>query len=166
MSKIARISLQIMVVTAFSAVLGLIVNDLREEGLSLVMPFPPEYRCPSRMAEGVGTGIKDALQAFGRSDVLFVDARPAEAFQKGHIQGAISIPYSFLEVVPQEAVERIKHHRRIIIYCNSKSGERSKLMAGELSESGLKGVTYLQGGFLDWVKGGGRYSGQAPQTYE
>jgi rhodanese-related sulfurtransferase len=166
MSKIGRISLQILAVTAFSAVLALIVNGLREEGLSLVVPFPPEYRCPSRMAEGVGTGIKDALQSFAKGEILFVDARPREAFEKGHIRGAISVPYSFVEALPQEAVDRIKGHTTVIVYCNSKDAERSRLMAGELSESGVKGVSYLEGGFLEWVKGGGSYSGQAPRAYE
>ena len=166
MNKSGRIILQIAVVTAFSATLALIVNGVREEGLSLVAPFPPEYRCPSRMEEGIGTGTKDALRAFASGEVLFVDARTSEAFEKGHIWGAISAPYSFLEAVPQEAVEQIKHHKKIIVYCNSKGSERSKHMAGELSESGLKGVSYLQGGFLEWVKGGGRYTGQAPHGYE
>jgi rhodanese-related sulfurtransferase len=166
MNKVGRFILQIVVVTTFSAALALIVNGARREGLSLVMPFPPEYRCPSRIVEGVGMGIKDALQAFARGDVLFVDARISEAFEKGHIWGAISVPYSFLEVVPQEAVDQIKRYKKIIVYCNSKGAERSKLMAGELSESGLKGVSYLQGGFLGWVRGGGRYSGQAPHGYE
>jgi rhodanese-related sulfurtransferase len=166
MNKVGRIILQIAAVTTFSAALALTVNGVRREGLPLVMPFPPESLCPSRTAKGVGTGIKEALQAFARGEVLFVDARTSEAFGKGHILGAISVPYSFLEPVPQEAIERIKRHKKVIVYCNSKDAERSKLMAGELSESGVKGASYLEGGFWGWVRGGGRYSGQAPDGYE
>jgi rhodanese-related sulfurtransferase len=166
MNKVVKIILQIAAVTSFSAALALAVNGIRKEGLPLVMPFPPESRCPSRTAEGVGTGVKDALQALAREEVLFVDARTSEAFGKGHIWGAISVPYSFLEPVPQEAIERIKRHKKVIVYGNSRSAERSKLMAGELSESGVKGASYLEGGFWGWVKGGGRYSGKAPAGYE
>lgn len=166
MRALGKIVIQILVVIAFSSALALLVNEVREGGIPLVMPFPPEYRCPEQMAEGGAIPAKDALRHHGREGTAFVDARPTESYEKGHIKGAINLPYSFLEAVPEEALDPLRKEEIIIVYCNSESAERSKLMAGELSEAGLKGVSYLDGGFLGWIAAGGPYTGQKPGGYE
>jgi rhodanese-related sulfurtransferase len=166
MNQAGRIILQIAVVTALSTVLALIVNGIRVERLPLVMPFPPEYQCPSQTIEGPATEVEEALSYYWHEQTLFVDARSRESFEKGHVEGAISLPYSFLDPVPAEAVDRLRKHKTIIVYCNSERAERSRLMAGELSDAGLKGVSYLEGGLLAWVKARGSYTGQKPEDYE
>ena len=166
MKKTGRIIVQIVVVIAFSSALGFLVNGVRKDGLPLVMPFPPEYRCPDQRGEGRAMPVKEALRQQGREGTAVVDARSKESYEKGHIKGAINLPYSFLDAVPEEAIEALKKERVIIVYCNSESPERSKLMAGELSEAGLENVSYLAGGFLGWVKAGGPYTGQRPGGYE
>jgi rhodanese-related sulfurtransferase len=60
----------------------------------------------------------------------------------------------------------LKRFRTVIIYCNTKDSENSSLMAGELSEEGVEGVAYLEGGFLEWVREEGKYTGQRPEHYE
>jgi rhodanese-related sulfurtransferase len=162
-----KIIAQIVVVVAFSTALALLINGVRKEDrLPLVMPFMPDYRCPAQMTEGRTIPVEEALRQYGREGAAFVDARSKESYDKGHIKDAISLPYSFLDAVPQEAVDRLRKDRMIIVYCNSEGVERSKLMAGELSEAGLKEVSYLLGGFLGWVKAGGPYTGQKPEGYE
>jgi rhodanese-related sulfurtransferase len=161
-----KILAQIVAVIGFSTALALLVNGVRKDGLALVMPFPPEYRCPSQMTEGRSMPAKEALRQHGRKEAVFVDARSQESYAKGHIKGAINLAYSFLDAVPREAVDQLRKDRMIIVYCNTESAERSKLMAGELSEEGLKEVSYLGGGFLGWVRAGGPYTGQKPEGYE
>lgn len=109
---------------------------------------------------------KEALEQYGLPGVMFVDARSEEAFDKGHIKGAMNVPYSFLEAVPREAVERLRRYKMVIVYCNTENIERSKLMAGELSEAGLKDTSYLDSGLLGWIKAGGPYTGQKPVGHE
>jgi rhodanese-related sulfurtransferase len=155
MNQAGRIILQIGAVVTFSMILGLMVNGIRLERLPLVMPFPPQYQCPSRIPEGLAIGVGDALTRYKRKQILFVDARSREAFEKGRIEGAINLPYSFLDPVPAEAAARLSKSGNLVVYCNSNHAKRSKLMAGELSDSGLEGVSYLEGGFLEWVKAGG-----------
>lgn len=157
---------QIVVVFVFSAALALLVNGVRKGGIPLVTPFPPEYQCPSRMTEGRSMPVNEALKQHGREGAAFVDARAKASYDTGHIQDAISLPYSFLDPVPPEAVDRLSKYRWIVVYCNSEGEERSRLMAGELSEAGLHEVSYLEGGFLDWIKAGGPYTGQKPPGRE
>jgi rhodanese-related sulfurtransferase len=161
-----KVIAQISVVIGFSAALALLVNGVRKDGLSLVMPFPPEHRCPSRIKEGRAIPANEALRFHGRAEAAFVDARPKESYDRGHVEGAINLPYSFLDEIPRETVARLRKYTTIIVYCNTEDAERSKLMAGELSEAGLKEVSYLEGGFLGWVNAGGPYTGQKIGGYE
>lgn len=102
----------------------------------------------------------------GKRDTIFVDARSEEEFVKGHIEKAVNIPYLFVEPVPGEAIATLRKYERVIVYCNTESAELSRIMAGELSYTGVKGAAYLEGGFLEWVRGGGKYTGQRPDGYE
>jgi rhodanese-related sulfurtransferase len=166
MNSARNLILKIGGVIAFSTILALMVNGIRGEGLPLVMPFTPEYQCPSRMPEGLAIRMEEALGLYGRGQALFVDARSRDSFDKNHITGAVSLPYSFLAPVPADAVAGLKQGRSVIVYCNGKGAERSRLMAGELSDAGLKGVSYLDGGLLGWVKAQGAHTGQKPEDYE
>jgi rhodanese-related sulfurtransferase len=160
-----KISGQALCVIMISTALAFAVNALRPLPLSLVMPFPPEYRCSITPQSGLPMRVELALTMFGRGDVVFVDSRPSQAFQIGHIEKARNIPYSFIDPVGEETVRELKRYKSVIIYCNRKDAQVSMSMAGELSEEGV-GATYLEGGFLEWVKAGGKYTGQKPNQYD
>jgi rhodanese-related sulfurtransferase len=161
-----KISGQALCVIMVSTALAFAVNALRPLPLSLVMPFPPEYRCSTIPHSGLPMRVEPALTMFGRGDVVFVDARPSQAFEKGHIEKARNIPYSFIAPVGKETVRELKRYKSVIIYCNRKDAQVSMSMAGELSEEGVAGATYLEGGFLEWVKEGGKHDGERPIQYD
>jgi len=161
-----KISAQALCVIMVSTALAFAVNALRPLPLSLVMPFPPEYRCSTTPQSGLPMRVELALTMFGRGDVVFVDARPSQAFEKGHIEKARHIPYSFIDPVGEETVRELKRYKSVIIYCNRKDAQVSITMAGELSEEGVAGANYLEGGFLEWVKAGGEYVGERPMQYD
>ena len=94
-----------------------------------------------------------------------MDARKRAAFDAGHIPGAFSIPYSFIEPVPDDAVARLRPYDTVIVYDNTVDSERSRRMAGELTLSGVDGATYLEGGVQAWVAAGGPYEGEPPTGY-
>lgn len=158
--------LQLAGLLAFSTLIAFAVNAVREESLPLVMPFPPEYQCPSRLSQAVGIGVEEALVRYKGEQALFVDARPKASFDKGRVEGALSVPYSLIDPVPADVLASLRKAGDIIVYCNSMQAERSRLMAGEISAAGLKAVSFLEGGFLEWVKAGGPYIGQKPAAYE
>jgi rhodanese-related sulfurtransferase len=161
-----KISSQALCVVMVSTALAFAVNALRPLPLSLVMPFPPEYRCSIMPQSGLPIRIDLALTMFGRGDVVFVDARPSQAFDKGHIEKARNIPYSFIDPVGEETLRELKRYKAVIIYCNRKDAQVSMTMASELSEEGLAGATYLEGGFLGWARAAGKYVGERPEQYD
>lgn len=48
----------------------------------------------------------------GRSDALIIDVREPEAYQKGHILGALNIPYSQLSLC-----KSLPRQKLLIFYC-------------------------------------------------
>ena len=68
--------------------------------------------------------IIDVLGMLGRKDCLFVDLRDEEDYRKGHLKGAVNIPYESL----QEKKEMLYGWRRIYLYCDR--GNASLLAGG------------------------------------
>jgi len=165
MNDLRKIAAQAAALVVFSASVAFVTNAVRDDRLPLVMPFPPSFQCPSSEKPGEPVSVEEALGFFGKPGILFVDARGTDAFQQGHIGGARHIPYSYVEPLSKETLDSLKRYTSIIVYCNREDLEASKLMAGELSQAGIKGVVYLEKGFAGWVKKGGRYTGKAPEGY-
>ena len=166
MQGAVKIVAQMLLVSAGSAVIALAANALRSDGLPLVMPFPPEYKCPSIVKAGQPVEVAKALEVYGRPDIVFVDARNGEKFKSGHIKGAVHIPYSFIEPISEKSLAALRKFSTVIVYCNTIGEERSRMMAGELSSAGVEGVVFLRGGLAGWAKSGGAVAGVAPQRLE
>jgi rhodanese-related sulfurtransferase len=166
MNEVRKIITQAVAVLLFSASVAFVTNAMRDDRLPLVMPFPPTYQCPSSEKPGLPMDLRTALTLYGKAGTVFVDARKSDAFQKGHIEGARHIPYSFVEPLSKQTLDSLRDSKSVVVYCNREDSEASKLLAGELVQAGINGVAYLEKGFAGWVKAGGRYTGRAPEAYD
>ncbi len=79
-------------------------------------------------------------------DVLFLDVREQEAFEAGHIPGAVHIPRGQLELRVNEMLK--DPGQRILVYCEL--GIVSTLAAAMLKEMGFDRVAALDGGIKAW----------------
>ncbi len=65
----------------------------------------------------------------GQRDVLILDARSAEAFRRGHIRGAVNLPFTDFTVGSLARVIGRNRNRPILIYCNNNfSNNRAPVM--------------------------------------
>ena len=78
-------------------------------------------------------------------DVLILDVREQDEFDQGHIPGAILLPYTEIAARAEEMLP--DKNVKILVYC--RSGRRSKIAAGMLSELGYTNVLEF-GGIIDW----------------
>lgn len=81
---------------------------------------------------------------------LYVDVRPPDEWQEGHIPGAMLAPRNNLESRFESLVP--DRSREIVVYCGS--GTRSAFAAKTLAELGYEKVVNLAGGFADWKRNG------------
>lgn len=78
-------------------------------------------------------------------DYVLVDVREKDEYIKGHIEGAILIPYGEIE---KRAEEEIADKEQVIlVYC--RSGRRSAIAAQALADMGYTNVKDF-GGIIDW----------------
>ena len=84
---------------------------------------------------------------------VFVDCRPADQFQSGHISGALSLPSD--RDLPGAALAQLRGAQTIIAYCDARGGcESSQRLAARLRELGLSDVRILKDGLPGWLAAG------------
>ena len=78
-------------------------------------------------------------------DRIILDVRSREAYDQGHIPGAILIPDTEIEAKAADLLP--DKDQLILVYC--RSGRRSKLAAQSLADLGYTNIREF-GGILDW----------------
>lgn len=98
-------------------------------------------------------GIEVELSQVGAwpAPVLWVDARPAEAFNRGHIPGAVSLNEASWEQQLPGLLATWKPGARIVVYCDTQSCDASQSLAQRIDrELHLPGIYVLKGGWGSW----------------
>ncbi len=89
--------------------------------------------------------------------VLWVDARPEEEYEKGHIPGALSLNEDDWNGLLPAVLAAWGPERKIVVYCSRKSCNASHGVAERLrNEAGLKNVYVLPGGWEEWEEDASR----------
>ena len=113
-------------------------------GTMLLWPFI------RRTGGGPWVTTLEATQLMNREDALVIDVRDADAYAKGHILGAKSIP---LAELARRSADLEKHKSKaVIISCQN--GDRSASAAATLRQNGFARVHPLNGGFAAWQQAG------------
>lgn len=162
-SIIAKILVQVMCLTAASFAVALSANAVRPDGIPLVAQVPYDIFAPCRDSEVQVQAICAECVA-GKTDMLYVDARSAEAFATGHVDGAINAPYSVLAGASASDVAAVKSAATqrgvstIVVYgavddleAPGQSIDLGKPLAEQLAEAGLTGARHYEGS-LDELK--------------
>lgn len=88
-------------------------------------------------------------------NVFVVDVRTAVSFVAGHIPGAVSVPLD--EVLGRaDEIITLAGDKVIVTYCSCPSEHTAAEAGLILIARGRKNVRALTGGYVDWVRRGGR----------
>jgi phage shock protein E len=84
-----------------------------------------------------------------KADIMVVDNQPRDAYDMGHIPGAVNFPWTAKIKVPVS----LPRNKPLILYCACGNEEDSTDVADQLmKESGYTNIKVLEGGWLRWVE--------------
>ena len=89
--------------------------------------------------------LDSAKSKFDAKSVLFVDARPAAYFQRGHIPGAVNLPNMLFDFVYMMKLARTDPKKEIIVYGRDISKHHDEETAFALSSPGPREYQYNAG---------------------
>ena len=86
---------------------------------------------------------REAQKLMKFSDYVVIDMRNHGEYDRGHISGAINLPYQFLD----QYIEKLPENRHYILYCSH--GSASMIAGRKMSDAGLD-VLSIGGGILSY----------------
>jgi rhodanese-related sulfurtransferase len=95
--------------------------------------------------------LGEAEELFSEGEALFIDSRPKEAFQAGHIMRAVNIPFE--EYKKEKALDLIflPPEGTVVIYCDGSECKSSVELAKVLHRKGLLDIRIFFGGWVEWT---------------
>lgn len=106
------------------------------------------------MASGFEVEYVNALQAAQKleqhPEIIVLDIRTPEEFEKAHINGAINLDYFSPRFF--DSLIQLNKNKKYLLYC--RSGGRSRRALSIIEEAGLTNVLHLDGGIKGWIKQG------------
>ncbi len=144
-----------------SSVCALLYNTLSPEGIALVGEWDTSKGVVSAVAKNDPVvhgleidSVQTAKEIYDSGQAVFVDARSQEAFDGGHIRGAVSLPvYSFEDKIEQ-FYKAYPPSTYIITYCSGRECQDSHELAQLLIQIGYTHVRVYIDGFPVWQKNG------------
>ena len=121
---------KLLIILVVSTGLGLISNAVRPNRLPWVID-PATSLNPGEnkdLAERITVSLDEFRRRYEAGTAQFVDARKAEEFEAGHLEGAISIPSIEVDLYLERIFETLSFDQPVIIYCEGGDCESSHVV--------------------------------------
>jgi len=152
---------EIVVLVGVAVILALVVNTFSPRGIALVgqwdtskgvISADPLDSADQKLKEI--DSVTHAKAIFDKGDVIFVDARSQDDYEKAHIPGAISLPLGQFDDRIGSFLDRYPPDQPIITYCSGRTCEDSHNLAQHFAELGFTNVRIFIDGFPGWAAKG------------
>ena len=130
--------------------LGLCVNHFRDNRLPLFADRSTETSLTAPSGARLDISLIAAKKLFFQHAAVFIDARPKEDFEKGHIKGAKSLPWRDIDQRFMAVTGNLSLDATIIAYCDGEACELSHHLANFLIDAGFNHVKVLVNGWTKW----------------
>lgn len=138
--------LRTVIIAALSVGLALAFNATRPDSLPLT---PSQHNASMNDLPQGEIPMDEAARLFATGQAVFVDARSAQDYAQGHIEGAVSIPvFAFVQLFPPTRAQL--EGKTIITYCDGEDCTLSQDLADQLRANGLANVLVLKNGWSLW----------------
>ena len=143
---------QFVAIFALTVFLGFSINQFRDSRLPLFGDWSVEARLTTPSGIQLNLSLIEAKNLFLQKKSIFIDARPKDDYEKGHIRGARSLPWHKADQRFMEVTKDISLDTPIITYCDGETCDLSHKLANFLIELGFKNVKVLVNGWSKWQK--------------
>jgi rhodanese-related sulfurtransferase len=144
-----------------AVVVALVVNRFSPVGIALIGHWDKDVGATSANANKEVhdslfeiDDIELAKSAYDGGTVLFVDARSIDAYDEGHIKGAVSLPVEEFDAMVESFLDLYPADQFIITYCSGRNCEDSHILAQMLIDIGYESVSIMIDGFPGWKENG------------
>lgn len=141
---------QFVAIFALTVFLGFSINQFRDSRLPLFGDWSVEARLTTPSGIQLNLSLIEAKNLFMQKKCIFIDARPKDDYERGHIRGARSLPWHEVDQKFMEVTKDISLETPIITYCDGKTCDLSHKLANFLIEMGFKNVKVLVNGWTKW----------------
>ena len=115
---------------------------------------PAPKPAPAKQEAGFVDSIQSAKSYFDDSSALFLDARPPEDYEAGHIAGAVSLYFEKLDELYNSVLGKVPKDRLIITYCSDPECKSGLKLADALVGKGFTRVLIFLEGLPGWKDAG------------
>jgi rhodanese-related sulfurtransferase len=141
---------QITAICFAALIIGAGINQARVKGIPLVGDWSARGRITDSSGSSMIISLEDARRIFEANAAIFLDARPREQYELGHIRGSFSLPWQEVEKYFTETLNQLSSTKTIITYCDGETCELSHRLAVFMKEMGFKDVRVLVNGWSLW----------------
>jgi len=135
---------QIPLILLIALSIGMGFNHFRSNPLPMVCNW-------TELADhGLSISLTKAVRLFQQNKAVFLDARPVEFYDQGHIKGALSLPWNMVDEKCMEIMDKIPSDSTIITYCDGPTCELSEMLAEYMIDMGFEDVHTLINGWTLW----------------
>jgi len=147
---------QVIALVFLSSFIAFTVNHFRSDQIPIIGEWSVDARFSDSEKKSLIISLEQAGDLFKNKAALFLDARPKEQYDEGHIKGALSLPQQEADIYFMEIAETLETRgdKTIITYCDGESCELSHDLAMFLKEMGFNNVKVLVNGWGLWQKAG------------
>jgi rhodanese-related sulfurtransferase len=145
---------QVPALVILSAAVALAVNALRADRLPLVGDFSVAARITTATGERMDISLNEAEKLFFTYAAVFIDARSEEEYARGHIQGALSLPWHDVDLNFIAVTQDLDLETQIVTYCDGETCELSHDLALFLRDAGFLNTRVLVNGWTLWQQAG------------
>jgi rhodanese-related sulfurtransferase len=141
---------QTIFLSLIAMVIGLLVNQFRSDSIPLLGNWSPEARMTMKFGKNILIPLDEARDKFLAGSAVFIDARPSESFETGHIQGARNLPLAQFDHLAQEVFMEFPEDTLFVTYCDGEDCDLSGQLALKLKQIGYENVRVLHNGWTVW----------------
>lgn len=141
---------QTVFLSLIAIVMGLIVNQFRSDSIPLLGDWSPEARITLKFGKNILIPFEEAKDKFFSGGAVFLDARTPELYQKGHIQGARSLPIGEFDRLADKVLMDFPEDILFVTYCDGDDCDLSGQLALKLKQIGYENVRVLHNGWTVW----------------